>query len=152
VASRAASDERKRRADEEKRALGDKAPAPPAPIDPPALGAERARGGGGARGVIEAVGFKQLPNASRVFVRTAGAVAYAVHGEPGAVVLELRDTRIGRRNNRRILDTHFFDTPIAQVVPRVVGDAVRIEIKLKEQVPYAARQEGGDIYVEFQRP
>jgi colicin import membrane protein len=102
------------------------------------------------RGSIESIGFRQVPEGTRVFVRTTTAVPFAVHGEPERVILELH-ARIGHRNNRRMLDTRFFDSPVAFVAPEVVGDAVRIAIKLKEQVPYAARREGNEIVVEFQR-
>ena len=89
------------------------------------------------------LGFDQDEGVSRVFVRTSGPVRYTVSEEdPRTVVLELEDTRIQVFNNTRALDTSFFDTPVALVDPaRGPGRTVRVQIKLKEQVPYEARQE-----------
>jgi colicin import membrane protein len=104
-------------------------------------------------GTVESFGFKQLDGRSRVFVRTSSAVNFSVREDgPNLVVLELQDTKIGKKNNRRFLDTSFFDTPVELISPQVEGSAVRIAIRLKSQVQYAARQEGGEIFVDFQRP
>jgi hypothetical protein len=93
-----------------------------------------------------------LSGATRVTVRTSHEAPYSI-GEAGSdlVVLELRGTGIGKPNNRRFLDTSFFDGPVARITPRVFEGGVRIEVQLKHAVPYQVRQEGGDISVDFGR-
>ncbi|MHB8872344.1 MAG: AMIN domain-containing protein, partial [Myxococcaceae bacterium] len=106
------------------------------------------------RKTVTLVGFRLVDTASRVYIRTDEPVRYSLsEGADKTVVLLLENTRIGQRNNERQLDTSFFDTAVAMVKPDV-GEAqsVRVEIKLKESVPYQAKQEGNEVYVEFQRP
>ncbi|MGI5860710.1 MAG: AMIN domain-containing protein, partial [Myxococcales bacterium] len=108
--------------------------------------------GRGGRGVVERVGFKMLSGATRVIVRTSHEASYSI-GEAGSdlVVLELRGTGIGSPNNRRFLDTSFFDGPVARITPRVFEGGVRIEVQLKHAVHYQVRQDGGEIFVDFGR-
>ena len=86
-------------------------------------------------------------------MRTDAPVRYSI-GEsgPDLVVLELIDTKIGRKNNKRPFDTSFFAGPVAMVSPTVHGSQVHVEITLKSQAPYSARQAGGEIVVDFRRP
>jgi colicin import membrane protein len=89
-----------------------------------------------------------------VLVRTNEPVRYSVNrGGDKSVVVELENTRIALANNERVLDTSYFDTAIAMITP-MEGDTrtVRIEIKLKESVPYEAHQQGADLVIDFQRP
>ncbi len=87
-------------------------------------------------------------------MRTNEPVAYTVRnaGEK-TLVVELENTRIGNPNNSRFLDTSYFDTNVAMVDPSVAENrTVQIQIKLKENVPYEAKQEGNELVLEFPRP
>jgi colicin import membrane protein len=108
----------------------------------------------GRRKTVALVGFAQEAGASRVFIRTDAPVQYSVsEGGERTVVVELENTRIGARNNQRPLETAYFETAVARVVPRPgPGRTVRVEISLKEQVPYQARQDGNVVSLEFPRP
>ncbi len=99
------------------------------------------------------VGFQQAPTGSRVFVRTNEPVRYNVSEGNREVVLELENTRIAESNNTRSLNTSFFDTAVASVdADAGPSRTVRVAIKLKEQVTYETRQEGNEVFIEFQRP
>jgi len=102
------------------------------------------------------VGFQQTADASRVFVKTNAPVKFHLTEEGDRlVVLELENTTIPLRNNRRFLDTHFFDSAVSMITPRQqqgVNSTVRIEIELSKRVPYQATQEDNIVYVSFQRP
>jgi hypothetical protein len=100
------------------------------------------------------VGFQQQAASSRVYVKTNEPVRYSVsEGVDKTVVLELENTRIAMRNNERFLDTSYFDTPVEKVSPEAGPTrSVRIAIKLKESVPYQAKQDGNEVSLEFQRP
>ncbi len=102
------------------------------------------------------VGFQQTADVSRVFVKTNAPVSYRVVEEGDSlVVLELDNTVIPLRNNRRFLDTTFFESAVAMVVPREVGGVgqrVRIEIQLKHKVPFQTGREENMVFVNFDRP
>ena len=61
--------------------------------------------------------------------------------------------QIGLPNNERLLDTSFFDTAVARVIPEEgnSGDDVRVVIHLKEPAPYHATQHGSEMTLEFAR-
>jgi len=102
------------------------------------------------------VGFQQTTESSRVFVKTNEPVKYRVTEEgEDLIVLELENTRIPTRNNRRFLDTHFFSTAVTMITPKEIESVsrnVRIEIQLRNRVPYSAGQEDNVVYVRFERP
>jgi hypothetical protein len=102
------------------------------------------------------MGFQQTMESSRVFIKTNAPVRFHVTEEgDDLVVLELENTRIPLRNNRRFLDTHFFDTAITMITPREIEGAsrnVRIEIQIKSKVPYTSGQDDNMVYLDFQRP
>jgi hypothetical protein len=100
------------------------------------------------------IGFERRTSASRVYVRTNEPVRYSVQQSGDKlVILELENTRIGLRNNRRPLDTSFFDSAVAMVEPNPAASRrVRVQIKLKAPVAYQAKQEGNVVSVEFSNP
>jgi colicin import membrane protein len=99
------------------------------------------------------VGFRKAGEASRIYVRTDEPVRYRISEADRVVVLELENTRIGIPNNQRFLDTSFFDTAVAMVRPEESETkSVRVEIQLKQSVPYQTQQKGNELYVEFERP
>ena len=100
------------------------------------------------------MGFKQERGIGRVFVRTSDPVRYGV-GEDSHrnVVLSLENARIGLPNNERLLDTSFFDTAVARVVPEEAADgSVKVVIQLKSPVGYHTSQDGTEVSLEFARP
>jgi len=53
------------------------------------------------------------------------------------------------------LDTHFFNTAVTMITPREVvgpGRNVRVEIQLKDRVPYTTGQESNVVFIRFQLP
>lgn len=102
------------------------------------------------------VGFQQTRDSSRVFIKTSEPVKFHVAEEGrNLIVLELENTRIPIRNNTRFLDTHFFDSAVTMIVPREIEGIsrnVRVEIQLRNRVPYTSGQEGNLVYINFQRP
>lgn len=160
LARRAAAEEKARKAEEARAAREQqvaKADTGAAPEGAERGGADSAESGlsvSSRRKTLSLVGFRQQATTSRVFVRTDEPVRYTVQrGGDKSVVLELENTRLGLSNNDRPLDTSYFDTAVAMVDPEQGPTrTVRIEIQLKEDVPYETRQEGNEVYLEFQRP
>jgi hypothetical protein len=102
---------------------------------------------------LKEVGFKQLPEGSRVFVRTSEHARFNISEEgEKTIVLELENTVARRRNDIRHLDTSFFPSAVAMVTPKVEGNTYVLEIKLREKVPYQQRQEGDMLALDFDRP
>jgi hypothetical protein len=102
------------------------------------------------------VGFQQTQDTSRVFIQTNEPVRYRVLEESDKlVVLELENTTIPLANNRRFLDTHFFQSAVTMITPQEIEGvtrSVRIEIQLRNRVPYRTVQEENMVYVNFERP
>lgn len=99
------------------------------------------------------IGFKQLPGASRVFVRTSAAPRFTVTDVGDDTVrVELENTRATRRNDTRFLDTSFFASPVALITPSMKGSAYVVDIKLRQRVPYQQKVEGDMLAIDFERP
>jgi hypothetical protein len=81
---------------------------------------------------VTEVGFKQMPEVSRIFVRTNDKARYNI-SEAGekVIILELENTKVKRKNDQRFMDTSFFSSSVAMVTPRKQGGNYVIEIKLK---------------------
>ena len=163
--AKAAAEEKKRKAEEARAAAAEAKAAKQkgrevAMAEPSQGHAAQASSGGppsvsARRKTITFLGFRQEAGASRIFIRTNEPVRYSVSpAGKNALVLELDNTAFGAANTRRALDTSFFDTAVARVVPAAgaKGKAARIEITLKSDVPYQARQEGNEVVLEFPRP
>jgi len=101
------------------------------------------------------IGFQQFQEASRVFVRTTEPVKYTIDASrDDMVVLILANTRIPIRNNRRPLDTQYFDSPVRYIQPKVIegpSTSVRIEIYLRNKVPYKEVQNDNVLSLFFER-
>ena len=104
---------------------------------------------------INWIGFQQFREASRVFVRTTEPVKYTIdNSRPNMVVLILENTRVPLRNNRRAIDTSFFDSPVRYIIPKVIegpSASVRIEIYLRDKVPFQKVQNDNVLSIFFQR-
>jgi colicin import membrane protein len=99
------------------------------------------------------IGFKQLPGASRVYVRTSVTPRFTVTDVGDDTVrVELENTRATRRNDTRFLDTSFFPSPVALITPSMKGSAYVVDIKLRQRVPYQQKVEGDVLAIDFERP
>ena len=131
------------------------APPPPPPDTYASEGEERVEISSAVKHMTW-LGFQQTSNASRVFIKTNEPVEYRTSEEgDNLVVLELENTTIPLRNNRRFLDTHFFDSAITLITPREihgVGRNVRVEIQIKRRVPYRVGREDNLVFINFERP
>jgi hypothetical protein len=101
------------------------------------------------------IGFQQFKEVSRVFVRTTEPVKYRVDGSrENMVVLILENTTISLKNNRRFLDTRFFDSAVTYVQPKIIegpSPSVRIEITLRRRVPFKEVPTDNVLALEFER-
>ncbi len=102
---------------------------------------------------VREVGFKMMPDASRVFIRTSNLPEFTIQdaGE-NLIRLELANTRVKRRNDTRFLDTSFFQSVVAMVTPKRQGSSYVLEIKLKQRVAYQQKVEGDMLAIDFERP
>ncbi|ABC81033.1 AMIN domain-containing protein [Anaeromyxobacter dehalogenans] len=125
-------------------------PAAEAPVPRP----EAARPDGLAPAAhVRELGFRQLPGASRVYVRTTVPPRFTIQDVgPDVIRVELENTRADRRNDLRFLDTSFFKSAVALVTPSRHGTSYVLEIKLRERVPYQQRIEGDALAIDFERP
>ncbi|HSD21646.1 MAG TPA: AMIN domain-containing protein [Anaeromyxobacter sp.] len=108
---------------------------------------------GAPRAQLREVGFRQLPGASRVYVRTSVTPRFTIQDVGENVIrVELENTRATRRNDLRHLDTSFFPSAVAVVTPARRGASYVLDIKLRERVPYQQRIEGDMLAIDFERP
>jgi colicin import membrane protein len=99
------------------------------------------------------IGFKQMPETSRVFVRLSDAPLFQITEVGNDVIrVELENTRVKRRNDARFLDTSFFASAVAMVSPRKQGTSTMVEIRLKQKVPWQQKVEGDMLAIDFERP
>lgn len=105
---------------------------------------------------LEWIGFQNTPEGSRIFLRTNEPVQFRVTDKGDTlIVVDLFNTRIGNRNQRRPLDTSQFDTAIMEVKAEELEGAsrqVRLEIKLRAKVSYEAKQDDRALNLDFKRP
>jgi colicin import membrane protein len=101
------------------------------------------------------IGFQNSAEVSRVFIKTNEQVQYRVNDKgPDSLIVDLFDTRAQSRNHKRPLDTSSFDSPVTKVsVEELEGAArqVRVEIKLRNKVPYEVKQTGEVLSIDFKR-
>jgi hypothetical protein len=130
--------------------------ATPAIADAPAVAAHASADVldiGAPRAQLREVGFRQLPGASRVYVRTSVTPRFTIQDVGENVIrVELENTRATRRNDLRHLDTSFFPSAVAVVTPARRGASYVLDIKLRERVPYQQRIEGNMLAIDFERP
>jgi AMIN domain len=137
------------------------APEPPAPAqsakpEAPARRTARAespRAGhsDSSRIAINSIGFRPVGN-GEVIIRSDRPLTYGVGGDEHAVLLHLPGSAIPRPNDRRPLDTHFFDGPVLRVVPVDVPGGVDLRIELRAKAEYQLSQQGAVLTVVFAAP
>ena len=104
---------------------------------------------------VNRLGFQQFKEVSRVFVRTTEQVKYRIDtSRDGVVALILENTRVPLRNNRRDLDTRYFESPVRYIRTEVIegpSPSVQIEIMLREVVPFGTIQNDNFLALDFKR-
>ena len=93
-------------------------------------------------------GFQQRPDgASRFFLQTTGPVQVEQKNEDGRFVLLLKNTRLHLRNNRRPLETRYFNTPVSSARIERRGRDLAFVLSLRGQVtPMVSTQQGAGGY------
>jgi len=93
-------------------------------------------------------GFQQRPDgASRFFLQTTGPVQVEQKNEDGRFVLLLKNTRLHLRNNRRPLETRYFNTPVSSARIERRGSDLAFVLSLRGQVtPMVSTQQGAGGY------
>jgi len=101
------------------------------------------------------IGFQQFQDASRIFVRTTEPAKYRVEKiSEQTILLTLENTHVPLSNNVRILDTRYFDSPIAKVVPSITeapSPIVQIEIWLRRPATFTHSRDDNAITLDFRR-
>ena len=100
------------------------------------------------RNSITGIGFRPI-RGGEVIVRSDHPLEYGVSGEENAVLLHLPSAGIPLPNNRRPLDTRFFEGPVQRVVPVAVAGGTDVRIELKGHAEYQLEQVGSVLTVTF---
>jgi hypothetical protein len=103
------------------------------------------------RKTLSLVGLRFSNGSMSVFVRTNEPVNYRVSERPTGLVVTIENTRIARRNDKRPLDAHFFDSPVANVRASQNHGDVEVNIELKTHVAYQATQSGREVQLNFNK-
>lgn len=101
--------------------------------------------GAGAR-LMTWPGFQMRPDgSSRVFVQTTVEPKFETKKSPGRFELILKNTKVFLRNNRRPLETRFFNTPVTQVQLKRRGKDLAVIVSLRADVtPHVHAEAGPD--------
>jgi len=97
---------------------------------------------------ITGIGFRPV-RGGEVIVRSDHPLEYGISGDDGALLLHLPSAEIPLLNNRRPLDTRFFDGPVSRVVPMPVAGGTDVRIELREHAEYQLEQSGSVLTVTF---
>jgi colicin import membrane protein len=107
----------------------------------------------GTPSLVREVGFRQLPDASRIYVRTSAAPQFTVQEvDERTVRIEVENARATRRNDLRFMDTSFFPSAVQLITPSRQGSSYVLTVKLRQRVPYQQKVEGDMLAIDFQRP
>ena len=105
--------------------------------------------------IMSYIGFQNNNFMSRIFARLNDEAKYKIYEEgPSTVVLEIQNATIPIMNNRRFLDTSYFDSPVTMITPTVIDDIsphIRIVVEIRQQMPYSVKVEGRDIVLMFNK-
>ena len=97
------------------------------------------------------IGFRQMADVSRVFVRLDGKAQFRELNDGTRFAIELVDTSVNVKNNERPLDTTYFNSPVTKIKATSVGNNTRIDIDLRELVPHQVKRIGSTIAIDFTR-
>lgn len=123
--------------------------AKPAPLPASAAAESVARVTGRITAELVRLGFRPTPSGALVLVALEGEGEHRWEQRDGLVILELAGTRIRRANDRRALDTSWFQTPVGLILPvedRAAG-TTRIEIRLQKPAQVRVERSGNEITV-----
>ena len=70
------------------------------------------------------------------------------------IVLVLENTTVPLKNNRRQLDTRYFDSPVSYVQAKAIegpSPSVRVEIRVRRKVPFKEVQNDNVLALDFRR-
>jgi hypothetical protein len=87
--------------------------------------------GKGKRPIVSWIGHVPRGSGSRLFVQLTKSTDHAQQVVGRELVVTIRGARFGSSNERRRLDTRFFPTSVAQVVPRAARGGVALHIQFK---------------------
>jgi AMIN domain-containing protein len=87
-----------------------------------------------------------------VLVHSDRLLQVRVSSSDRAVLLHLPNTAIPLANNRRALDTRFFDGLVQRVVPQQVPGGTEVRIELREPAQAHLVQDGSLLTVSFKPP
>jgi hypothetical protein len=110
----------------------------------------------GKKPAITWVGFQQRSLFSRVFIQTDQVTAYTIYKpDPLHIVVDFPNTAIPVENDRRMLDTSKFDSPVEGVDARVNRgkgySGARVTITLDSPTGYLYKQEGSYVFIDIER-
>jgi len=97
---------------------------------------------------ITGIGFRPIQG-GEVIVRSDHPLEYGVSDDAGAVLLHLPSAAIPLPNNRRPLDTRFFQGAVERVVPMPVAGGTDVRIELRQHAEYQLAQNGSVLTVTF---
>jgi hypothetical protein len=100
---------------------------------------------------ITGIGFRPVGD-GEVIVRSDRPLEYGVTGADNAILLHLPGAAITLQNNRRPLDTRFFNGPVQRVVPLAVEGGTDLRIELRAGTGYRLAQAGDVLTVTFSAP
>lgn len=87
--------------------------------------------------------FHTRGGAGEIVIQTSGEVELEAHGEGADPVFILKRCRVLRPNDRRPLDTRFFDSPVTGITLRRRGVDLRITVSLRAPSTTVPRKERG---------
>lgn len=98
------------------------------------------------------IGFQQKPDKAAVYVRCDAKAKFRVERvSDTGVVLKLFDTKVPLENNKRPLDTSFFESSVVGVQATEVGADTHVEVKLRGPVPFEVKRIGSYLYLYFSK-
>jgi AMIN domain len=119
-----------------------------APAAAPTVARPARRASDGQRAAITGIGFRPQ-SGGEVIVRSDRQLDYQVSSAETAVLIHLPNARIPLENNRRALDTRFFEGPVERVVPLQVPGGTDVRIELRQQAEMHLEQSGALLTVSF---
>ncbi len=109
----------------------------------------------GASQLMTWPGFQERPDgASRFFVQTTQPVTHEMRREQGRVVILLRNTQLHLRNNRRPLETRYFNTPVSRARIERRGHDLAFVLEMRADVTPSVSEQPAEngyhyLFVEF---
>jgi hypothetical protein len=100
------------------------------------------------------LGFQPLDEGSRIFIQTIKPANYALTEsvtEDGLMQLQVKlvGTKIPRRNERRSIDTSYFDSAISAAQAHQQGSVAVVKIDLHQRVEYRVSQDDEFLMISF---